>query len=220
MHATDIYTLLDPALIWMFRLPGEPVFGFWFGLIYVSVVATLVGEAAMALAYRINRRHFRALKAEMVRNHNLSMEALASQDKASYKACNSLANEAFGKNFFSGLALFAASVWPAFLVLGWLDYRFGEVVFAFPFTEGVGPNFFFAPMYIAIRVVVARSRPHLPGLARVHRLLKDDAGKGEELKTFFDIIEPQDNASRADRDGAARSSGAAGRLDRTAVAAG
>ena len=76
-----------------------------------------------------NRKHFARITHEMTINNNNSIRALARRDKASYKACNAQANDAFGKSFFSGIALFASSIWPAFLVMAWLAYRFPELTF-------------------------------------------------------------------------------------------
>lgn len=184
-----IYHFLDPFLIWVFRLPGDAVAGFGLGILWLTLLATVVGELSLAGVYFLNRRFLIAQSQDMVRNFNLSLKALAAKDKASYTACNDLANEAFGKNFFTGITLFASSLWPAFFALGWLDHRFGNVDFALPLVhESVGAAFFFIPTYIVMRVVFARLKARLPVFAGIARRVRADAESGEKMMTYMDIV--------------------------------
>ncbi|MFW5838285.1 MAG: hypothetical protein ACOCVM_09755, partial [Desulfovibrionaceae bacterium] len=167
--------------------------GFALGLFWTALLASLVGELSMAAAYRINRRHFRSVNADMVEHHNLSLKALRAKDKSSWKACNDLANDAFGKNFFSGAALFAASLWPAAVALGWLDWRFAGVAFDLPLAGEVGPAFLFLPAYILTRVGLALARPRIPGLRRlVFRPSRD----GQRLLTFTEVFGSEGRPAR------------------------
>jgi hypothetical protein len=183
---------LDPLLVVVFRLPAHAWTGFILGLFWTGILASLAGELSMAGAYRINRRHFQKVNRDMVDNHNLSLQALAAKDKGSWKACNSLANDAFGKNFFSGAALFAASLWPALVALGWLDWRFAGVAFDLPWIGTVGAAFFFLPVYVLTRVGLALARPRIPGL---RRLRFSPSREEKRLLTFSEVFRPRENAA-------------------------
>ena len=148
-----LYDFFDLIFGFMFLLPGDAVAGFMLGLFWAALLATMVGELTMFGAYWINKGHFRKLGSDMVSQHNLSIKALRVQDKASYKACNAQANEAFGKTFFAGIALFASSLWPAFLVMAWLASRFKGFSLPLPLVgKEVGATFFFVPVYIITRM--------------------------------------------------------------------
>ena len=189
MHSmTYFYQIVDSFFIWPFLLPENAYAGFAFGLIWLALTATVIGELSMGGAYLLNRRHLNTHRQNMVRNFNLSLKALAAKDKASYKACNDLANDAFGKSFFSGITLFAASVWPAFLALGWLDFRFGDVEFPFPIVGEVGPSFYFVTVYILVRIVFARSKPWIPVFSALSRRVKADDADGEKMMTYMDLL--------------------------------
>ena len=197
-----IYTYLDRGVAWMFGLPGNEFLAFGLGLAGLALAATVIGELCMAGAYFFNARHFATLRRDMVRNNNLSIRALGAGDKASYKACNALANEAFGKNFFAYIALFAASVWPAFFALGWLDFRFGQVDFVLPLAGSVGPAFFFVPVYIAVRVIFNRAKPLLPLFKGIKtRIAANEAG--EKMISFMDLLVDEEKAGGGKETGGA-----------------
>ncbi len=109
MTGQMIYEFLDPWMIWAFRLTDNPYVGFAIGIFWVSLAATILGELCMAGIYFLNAKHFAKINREMVGHHNLSVKAIAVKNKKAWKACNSIANEAFGRNFFSHIALFASS---------------------------------------------------------------------------------------------------------------
>jgi hypothetical protein len=134
----------------------------------------------------INRRYLDEVNKEMTENHNLAVRALARKDKTSYVACNGLANDAFGKNFFSHIALFASSLWPVFFSLGWLDYRFGQVDMHVPFIGSVGPAFVFIPVYVLARVVFSRTRHRLPLFRSIKKMI-DKTEAPEKLLQYADI---------------------------------
>lgn len=185
----ELNQFLDPFLIWLFRLPIHPVAAFFIGLTGLALLLTMIGELCMAGAYFANRKHFAAITERMVRNNNNSIRALALKDKASYTACNSEANEAFGKNFFSGLALFASSIWPVAFALGWLEFRYGGVEFTLPLIDHVvGVNFFFVPMYIVIRIAFCKVKPWLPVFGRIKKAVLANEHCGEDLMTWGDLV--------------------------------
>nr|WP_245168201.1 hypothetical protein [Desulfobaculum xiamenense] len=175
-------------------MPVDPLVAYFMGMVLLVIGCTVVGELSLAGAYHLNRRHFAAINMEMVHQHNLSVQAIGMKDKASYKACNSLANEAFGRNFFSHIALFASSLWPVPFVLGWMSFRFSEVEFPLPFTvpavgDTVGNSFFFIPLYIVARVAFAKARPHLPLFSRLHKAMKDNENQ-ERLISWAELGKP------------------------------
>lgn len=198
MYSLDgFYLFIDPVMIWIFRLPGNAEIGFALGLVWVALIATIIGELSMAGIYFLNRRFLNEQSQDMVRNFNLSLKALAAKDKQSYKACNDLANEAFGKNFFTGITLFASSIWPAFFALGWLDFRFKEIDFPLPFTDTiVSAAFYFVPTYIIVRIIFARLKPKLPVFGPISRRVKADVKSGEQMMTYMDIVKKEGDAAQ------------------------
>jgi hypothetical protein len=183
---------LDPLFIWMFRFPLPPLAAFGVGLTLLALAVTIVGELAMAGAYFLNRKHFAKINREMILNNNNSIRALSHGDKVSYKACNSLANDAFGRNFFSGLALFASSIWPVAFALGWLALRYGSVEFPLPLVERtVGANFFFVPLYIVVRVAFCKAKPWLPVFRTIRAAVLANQDPGERMLSWADLLAPQ-----------------------------
>ena len=127
------YVVIDHYLMLFFRVPDNPLVGYYLGSFVLSIACVLTGECSLKLALRLNKKNIIQANHEIDLYQNLSIKALKTGDKAAYKACNSIANEAFGKNFFSQIALSASSLWPVFIALGWMQYRFAEVEFSFPF---------------------------------------------------------------------------------------
>lgn len=185
---SGLYATLDPLFSPLFHLGGGVFFlDFGIGLVLLALLLSALGELCMAGVYFINRKHFAELRREMVTQHNNSLRALAQQDKASYKACNAMANEAFGKNFFSGITLFASSIWPAFFALGWLGHAFPNFQSILPLAGEVGVSFFFVPTYILGRIVFHKLKPRLPLFAAIQRKVTANEA-GEALMTLDDIV--------------------------------
>jgi len=172
---TELNAFLDPFFIWAFRLVANPQWGFFIGCVFVALCATVVGDVSMSLAYLINRKAHLAHQREMKKHNDMSFEALACKDKDAFKACNVLANDAFGRNFFLGATLFCASIWPAALALGWLDQRFGRVDdLMVPLIGQVRPEFWFIPIYIAVRFGFSRIKHSLPVYRLIHSTVMAD----------------------------------------------
>ncbi|NDV18301.1 hypothetical protein GO013_02580 [Pseudodesulfovibrio sp. JC047] len=191
MTGQVIYELMDPCMIWAFRIGGNPYVGFVIGLIWASLVATVIGELCMAGVYFLNKKHFATINRDMVDHHNLSVRALGYKDKTAWKACNSIANDAFGKNFFSRMALFASSLWVVPFVIGWMFFRFGHVDFVVPYLGNVGPAFVFIPAYIVIRVLFCKAKPWLPLFKTIKQKVKENEA-GDEMMTFMDLVKDSD----------------------------
>jgi hypothetical protein len=191
MTGQIVYEFLDPWMIWAFRVPGNAYVGFVLGLIWVALVTTVVGELCMAGVYFLNKKHFRTINRDMVDHHNLSVKALGAKDKTAWKACNSIANDAFGKNFFAHMALFASSLWVVPFGIGWLFYRFGQVDFSLPYVGAIGPAFLFIPVYIAVRYLFCKSKPWLPVFRTIREKVKANEA-GDEMMEFTDLLSEED----------------------------
>lgn len=221
--ATQASLWLDAALIFFFRLPGDATAGFYLGSFVLAVLTVFLGDVSQALAHRINRSHFQSQTKDMVHLHNLSIKALRQGDKEGYKAANKLANDTFGKAFFTRAALFTVSIWPLPFAMGWLAGRFQGVDIPLPFgSTAVGYNTVFLPVYILTRVAYAFVKPKIgvlrrldPGLAPPPPDLEKPISWGEVLR---DITPPPKKAatgapppaSGSDPDTPSRTSGGAG----------
>ena len=135
MEMHPVYRVLDPYLIWFYRLSGQPWLDFFLGTLVLALVAMLVGELTVYLVSRVVLRRLENKAAEANKFQTLSMDALKAGDKPAYKAANQLANEAFGHSFFQQFTLGAAFLWPVFFALAWMQYRFLNLEFPVPFTS-------------------------------------------------------------------------------------
>ncbi len=183
----SISAFLDPYMVWVFRLPADPILGFALGLAYAALLATVIGELCMAGAYFFNKDAFAKSNSEMVRHNNMSLRMLARKNKAGFKLLNKEANDYFGKNFFARIALFASSLFPAFFIMGWIDMRYGSVEFLLPWLGKVGPGFFFVPTYILVRFVFAKTQKYLPGFKTIQRKVRENETTDEDLMSFDDL---------------------------------
>ncbi len=161
------YHWLDLLLISPYRTLANPVSGFFFGTFVLCLWATLVGELTSLGVGRMNRTYLKKLEQESIRLHNLSVKAIVHKDKESYRACNKMANEAWGKYFFATIAQGAASLWPVPFALAWMATRFAGVEFelAVPIPllpDTVGYPAVFLPMYILVRICFSKLKPWLP----------------------------------------------------------
>jgi len=159
----EFYHALDPFLIAPFRLSANPFLGYLLGNLCLALLCTVVGELTLALILRVNGKHIQEQNLEMMRNQSLSIQALMHKSKEQYKAANALANEAFGKTFFAGLALFSSTLWPVPFILGWLGLRFGhldfELLFPFPLLgDTVQYSAVFLLIYVLTRLMTAKAR--------------------------------------------------------------
>ncbi len=93
----------------------------------------ILGEITSAVIYRLNRSYYQELVQETIRMGDLSISALRFfKDKKKYRTFNKEANDAFGKYFFSQIALGASVLWPIPFALGWMQTRFAQVSFFVP----------------------------------------------------------------------------------------
>lgn len=145
---------------------------FFLGTFLLALVAVVVGEFTISLVFRANKRHLDQLNKRLEELNRLSMAALAEGNEEAYRACNKEANEAFGKAFFNAVGLSAASLWPVFFALAWMQGRFAGIPFPIPFTPwAVNYVFVFLVCYVMARVIFGRVMYRLPYFRHVKEML-------------------------------------------------
>lgn len=147
MEMPLFFLWLDPYLIWFFRLTEAAALNFLIGTAVMAGLALAVGKLGAALVLTIGRRYALELVHEAKKYQDLSHQALQAGDRPAYEAANRLANEAFSKSFFLGLAQSAAYVWPLALVLAWMQYRFLGLPFPIPW---IGWSVSYAGIFIVL----------------------------------------------------------------------
>jgi hypothetical protein len=152
---------MDSFLIWFFRISDIPIIGYYVGTAVVCLICVIIGRLTLITGSRINALYLGRDHQKMIRMHNLSLHALLCRDKQSYQSCNKEANEAFGKMFFSQIALGASSLWVVPFALVWMQSRFGRVLFDLPFSlpgleNSVGFMFTFFPILVLTYLLYAR----------------------------------------------------------------
>ena len=147
MQMHPVYLVLDPYLIWFYRLTAHAGLNFLVGTFVLAWLAVLVGECTSYFAASLVKRHVGRVSGEARKYQDLSMEALKVGDRPAYEAANKLANEAFGKSFFMQLTLSATFFWPMFFALGWMQYRFLELAFPLSLTG-------FSLGYIGVFIII------------------------------------------------------------------
>ena len=155
---TYFYLQMDKMLLPVYRVSDNHFLGYYLGTFVLAVICVIVGEFSISLAFRANRERIIHNGKEMSRFQELSIDALRAGQKAAYRASNLLANEAFGKSFFQMVALSAASLWPVFFALAWLQYRFTGVELPLPVEipvvgRSIGYVGSFALIYVLARIV-------------------------------------------------------------------
>ena len=164
-----LYTVIDNILMSFFRFPDNPLTGYYLGTFVLSLACVIIGEYSISMAFRFNKERITRDNRDINHFQDLSIKALKAGDKKAYKACNSIANDAFGKSFFSQITLSASSLWPLFIALGWMQYRFSGVEFSLPFsvfgtTYTVGYFLTFVLCYITTRIVFGKLKNKFPNI--------------------------------------------------------
>jgi len=190
----ELLIKLDSVLILFYRIPDNPVAGFFLGTFILCLACAIIGGYAALGFSVINRKHIGKLYSETISMHNLSVKAIAVKDKTNYKNCNKLANEAFGRYFFAQFGEGAAALLPVPFALAWMQQRFQEVSFPLPFTiPGIGETasypFIFIFLYILCRILFRKIRNKLPFTNRmIQKILTNDPS--EKMLSFSDLIKP------------------------------
>lgn len=184
--------LLDAVCIAPYRLVANSVAGFYLGTLALALACLLLGRISQDLVWLWNRRHYEKEEAEMTHMHNLSVAAIEAGDKAAYKAANRVANEAFGKSFFAGAALFSVSIWPLPFALAWLSSRFEGVDVPVLPGHDVRYNAVFLGLYLLARLGMWGVWGRLPFFGQVVRRRLETAAKRERLRSWTELGKPRD----------------------------
>jgi len=157
------YAVMDSFLMPFFRFPDGSLPGYYLGTFVLSIACVIAGKCSLFLALRFNKNRISFDNNEMGHYQELSIKALKAGDKNAYKACNSIANDAYGKNFFSHIALAASSLWPVFISLGWMQHHFDRVDFSqivsVPWSEYIFGYFTtFILCYLVARIIFSKTK--------------------------------------------------------------
>jgi hypothetical protein len=191
MEMPPFFAALDPYLIWFYRLPGNEYAAFLLGTFVLAVICTLLGDLTFALAARLQGKHLDNIASEASKYQDLSIDAAKAGDKANYHLVNKLANEAFGKSFFSLIALSMARLWPIPFALDWMQYRFLGVDFPLPGTNwSLGFIGVFILIYILAYLVLKQVKSRFSALRRIRVRLDDTSQAAKEMKTYADLVAP------------------------------
>ncbi len=191
MEMHPVFLFIDPYLIWFYRITGHAWFDFILGTFMLALMAVIIGELNIALAYLAARRRIERVTDEAIKYQNLSLEALTAGDKVAYRAANRLANDAFGHSFFMQIALSAAFLWPAGFSLAWMSQRFAELEFPLPFLPySLGYVGVFLFLFIAAYFVFKPVKYRIPYFRRIKEMLNASSLAVRNLKSFSDLLAP------------------------------
>jgi hypothetical protein len=178
MDFEAVYSLMDSLFLPFFGLLGGPLKSYLIGLVFLAFAAKLMGEVSVDFLFRTNLKRMAGLRAEADRMGELSLLALSVDNMGAYEACNRRANENFSKLFYLSITMSAAALWPVFIALGWLQYRFmGRVEYHFILAYGL------------VYVIFKRIKPYLWKVPEIPReehegsILKD-----EEIKEMVERL--------------------------------
>lgn len=172
MEMHDLWMLVDPFIIWFYRLTGYTLVDFLLGTFVLAWMALLIGEFTISAVFLVCRQRIDATTHEARRYQDLSMAALSAGDKQAYQAANKMANDAFGKSFFMQIALSTARLWPVFLAVAWMGHRFADVEFPLLFSDySIGFVGVFIPLYAAAHIIFKRIKYKLPYFRRIKSIL-------------------------------------------------
>jgi hypothetical protein len=154
---------LDPYLIWFYRLPGNAYVGFLLGTLVLVLMCLVIGEITFWLTAQLMGKHLDSVASEALKYQDISIAAAKAGDKRSFKAANSVANDAFGKSFFHMCAISMARLWPVPFALAWMQYRFLDVGLPIPGTPwSLGFIGVFIIIYILAYLTIKRTVRRLP----------------------------------------------------------
>lgn len=191
MEMHPVFLFLDPYLIWFYRITGHAWLDFLLGTFTLALMAVIIGEVNISLAYLAARRRIERVTDEAVKYQNLSLEALTAGDKGAYRAANRLANDAFGHSFFMQIALSAAFLWPAGFFLAWMSHRFADLSFPLPFIPySLGYIGVFLLLFVAAYFVFKPVKDKIPYFRRIKEMLKASSLTARNLKSFGDLLPP------------------------------
>ncbi|MEJ2671776.1 MAG: hypothetical protein P8168_06145 [Deltaproteobacteria bacterium] len=188
MDMPVIFKMVDPYLIWLYRITHHGWLDFFLGTFVLALMAVIIGEFTIALVFLAARHRIEQTTGDAVRYQNMSVDALAARDKQAYSAANKLANDAFGHTFFHQIAMSAAFLWPLPFVLAWMQYRFLEVDFPIPWT-GYSVNYIamFLLVYVVAYFLFKQVKYKIPFFRRIKVILDNYKNTTSEMKTLADL---------------------------------
>ncbi len=153
-----LWLLIDGFLIYPFRLLSNNLASFWLGCVFISLLCIVIGRLTGKLLFFLNKAYYQKQNAELEHYQTLSIKAANTGNKDTYKAVNHMANDSFGKSFFTGAALFSATLWPLPFAMFWLSTRFeGVGIFTLIGTEReMNYAFVMLACYIVLRLGISR----------------------------------------------------------------
>ena len=197
---TTLFLWIDRFLVFFYRLVDNPILGYYIGTGTLCLLCVIIGQLTLAASFLWNRRSIDHDNQEMVHMHNLSVKALLAKDKKTYKLCNKVANDAFGKVFFSQIAMSISSLWPVPFALAWMQTRFSEVAFELPVRlplvgEKVGFLFTAIPIYILMYILFGKIKSKLPFFSSMARILAEyDKKDGDAMIRLSDLTPKSTNS--------------------------
>jgi hypothetical protein len=191
MQMPFFFRLLDPFLIWFYRITGYALVDFFIGTFVLALIAVIIGEFSISAIFLATRKHIDQSTQDAIKYQNMSVDALAHANKPAYSAANKLANDAFGLSFFQQIALSAAFLWPIPFALAWMQYRFLGVDFPVPFT-GYSVSFVavFVLVYLVAYFLFKRVKYRLPFFRRMKVIMDTYKTQTQEMKTLADLLPP------------------------------
>ncbi len=168
MEMPTFFLWLDSYLIWFFRLTDLAVLNFLIGTAVMAILALTLGKLGAAAVLAAGRRYAMRLAGEAKKYQDISIQALQAGDRPAYEAANKIANEAFNKSFFLGVAQSAAYFWPVGFVLAWMQYRFLNIeLLPIPGTGlSIGFVGVFILMYIVIIFIIKQIKRYFPHMRK------------------------------------------------------
>jgi hypothetical protein len=189
MEMHPVFLFLDPYLIWFYRITGHAWVDFFLGTFVMALLAVIIGEFNISLAYLAARRRITRFTDEAVKYQNLSLEALTAGDKGAYKAANRLANDAFGQSFFMQIALSAAFLWPAGFFLAWMSYRFGDLEIPLPgIPYAFGYVGVFLVLYVGAYFAFKPVKYRIPYFRRIKAMIDASTLTAQKLNSFGALL--------------------------------
>lgn len=166
-----IAEIADGVLASFYMITSDPIANYYIGTFVLALLSVIIGEFTASLVFRVNRSHLENLDRRLSDMKQLSRKALEAGDEKSYKACNNVANEAFGRSFFNKFGLSAASLWPCFFALAWMQRHFLGASIPVPLV-GLEVSYFptFVVAYIAARIFFGKIKHRLPYFRQIQKL--------------------------------------------------
>jgi hypothetical protein len=191
-----LFVYFDSLIIWFYRIVEIPIFGYFFGTAFLAFLCVISGQFTLSISWLINRKFLDQDNRNMIHMHNLSIKALFVKDKTAYTACNRQANDAFGKYFFSQIALGISSLWPVPFALGWMQTRFARVEFLLPVNlpyigDSVGYTFTFIPVYMLVYILFGKIKNKLPYFRKIKNMLDSQEKDAEQMISLADLADNQ-----------------------------